>query len=314
MCVWFCRAGVLVHGTVFEGMLMKFVCTRVGKRRRRVCLLVLVLAVVLPAAGLAAYCLFRADPPPPEPPVVPAPRPAPAPPEPPVAAEILDGRVLPAQSPHLTRLPDEFANKPTFVHRDAVEDLLALIRAAKADGITLTVVSGFRSYWHQQSIWNKKWQNVGDAPDDAARLALVLRFSAVPALSRHHWGTDVDFNSVDDAYWQGAEGRAVSAWLRANARRYGFCQVYDGRAQGRRAGGHEDEAWHWSHLPSAAPLHRQRSARLDEARYPDLHGSDILQGQGAMLRPFVDSLAPECTSAKPISTQNQSSSAVSPPS
>lgn len=270
-------------------------------RRRMTVAVVFLMVLLMAALGLGLWLRGGTensrDAVPPAAPSVPVPPPAPKPrpAEAPIPAEILDGRILPSQSTHLVRLPDALANKATFVHRDALEDLNALMAAAQRDNIPLKVVSGFRSYWHQKNIWDKKWQQYArEIPDETARVEKLTQFSAVPGVSRHHWGTDVDFNSVETAYWHSAEGQKVWQWLRQNAHRYGFCQVYDGRAQGQRSGGHEDEAWHWSHLPSAEPLHRQRSARLHEALYPDLAGHAVLQQKPELVRPFVDSLAPEC--------------------
>ncbi len=96
------------------------------------------------------------------------------------------------------------------------------------------------------------------AEASATRLDIILRFSAVPGASRHHWGTDVDFNSVANADWAPPSGGsatggrffALGQWLQANAGRVGFVQSY---AAGR-TGGHADEPWHWSYAPIALRL------------------------------------------------------------
>lgn len=100
----------------------------------------------------------------------------------------------------------------------------------------------------------------------ATRLNIILRFSAVPGASRHHWGTDVDFNSTTVADWEpaptggGRAGRfnALGTWLQANAARAGFVQAYTPG----RSGGHHEEAWHYSYAPIALRLR-------------ELHRSDV---------------------------------------
>src|ERR1043166_4934719 len=90
------------------------------------------------------------------------------------------------------------------LHRDAVDAFLALRAAAGAAGFALAILSGFRSFEQQLSIWNRKATGRlavldSDArPLDIARLSeaelvfSILRWSALPGASRHHWGTDLD--------------------------------------------------------------------------------------------------------------------------
>jgi len=75
---------------------------------------------------------------------------------------------------------------------------------AKEYGIAIQIVSGYRSFQRQLAIWNAKTN--GDLPvyDDNGRqvdikkmaiaevVQAICRFSAVPGLSRHHYGTDFD--------------------------------------------------------------------------------------------------------------------------
>lgn len=75
---------------------------------------------------------------------------------------------------------------------------------AKDQGIDLYVASGFRSFSRQASIWNAKAKGERDLIDDfGAKLDFnelsptqvlfsILRWSALPGFSRHHWGSDFD--------------------------------------------------------------------------------------------------------------------------
>jgi hypothetical protein len=111
-------------------------------------------------------------------------------------------------------------------------------------------LGGVRSRGVDRSAWF--------AEPSASRLAIILRFSAVPGASRHHWGTDVDFNSTTNADWGATTGRGgrpgrfhrLGVWLEQNAPRVGFVKAYTAG----RTGGHSEEAWHYSYAPIAVPL------------------------------------------------------------
>ena len=80
----------------------------------------------------------------------------------------------------------------------------ALRDDARAAGFDLRIVSAHRSFDRQLHIFNRKVRGELPVVDDADRpvdiaaldmdaaLAAVLRFSALPGASRHHWGTDMD--------------------------------------------------------------------------------------------------------------------------
>jgi hypothetical protein len=108
------------------------------------------------------------------------------------------------------------------------------------------------------------------AESSTRRLEIILRFSAIPGASRHHWGTDVDFNSTTNAHWAPSPGpgrragrfHALGLWLEQNAPRVGFFRTYTTG----RTGGHAPEAWHYSYEPIARPLRQafNRDVRLSQ--------------------------------------------------
>jgi hypothetical protein len=91
------------------------------------------------------------------------------------------------------------------------------------------------------------------------RLNTILQFSALPGASRHHWGTEVDFNSVNVADWRPPSGTLVNLgqWLQKNAPKLGFIQAYTAG----RSGGYNEEPWHYSYAPLSVGL-RQRYSKL----------------------------------------------------
>lgn len=81
--------------------------------------------------------------------------------------------------------------------------------AAAHEGFNLQAASSWRSFERQLAIWNGKWR--GERPlldannqpldalllDETERLHAILRWSALPGTSRHHWGTDLDIYDPD---------------------------------------------------------------------------------------------------------------------
>lgn len=102
--------------------------------------------------------------------------------------------------------------------------LAALRRAAtdaRADGVTFTVDSGWRSPAYQQELLEQAVSKYGSEKAAA-------RWVATPTTSLHVQGKAVDL---------GARG---AAWLSAHGAAYGLCQIY------------RNESWHYELRPAAA--------------------------------------------------------------
>jgi LAS superfamily LD-carboxypeptidase LdcB len=139
--------------------------------------------------------------------------------------------------------------------------------AAKA-GVALQIISATRNFEYQKGIWEKKWlREKYKGMTDLEKVADIMKYSSMPGTSRHHWGTDVDFNSVELSFWQSGPGQKMYNWLVANASTFGFYQTYTNKSSGRS--GYEEEKWHWSYLPLAKEMHRQY---LSHITYTDLKG------------------------------------------
>ncbi len=95
-------------------------------------------------------------------------------------------------------------NNTVKMHPRTAHAFALLRQDATAEGINLTIVSGFRSFERQCAIWNAKARGqlavVNDCDEEINMATLdekqqafaILRFSALPGTSRHHWGTDID--------------------------------------------------------------------------------------------------------------------------
>lgn len=101
-----------------------------------------------------------------------------------------------------------------FIHHMMLRDFLRLQKDATEDGFDLQIISAFRDYERQLKIWNAKASGQRQLIDDLERpldfaslspsqiVFSILRWSALPGCSRHHWGTDID---VYDGKTQRAE-------------------------------------------------------------------------------------------------------------
>lgn len=150
----------------------------------------------------------------------------------------------------------------------------ALRARAAAAGFDLRVASGFRSFERQLAIWNAKAAGERAVHDDANRpvdiLALgeterihaILRYSALPGASRHHWGTDLDIfdaaampagyalQLTPEEVAAGGMFGPLHAWLDeriAAGEAEEFFRPYD-----VDRGGVAVERWHLSYAPVAA--------------------------------------------------------------
>ncbi len=90
------------------------------------------------------------------------------------------------------------------LHRDVIAPVKQLQQQAHGMGFELAIASGYRDFERQLLIWNAKARGErpvldsdGQALDIATldpwqQVQAILRWSALPGASRHHWGTDID--------------------------------------------------------------------------------------------------------------------------
>lgn len=185
-------------------------------------------------------------------------------------------------------------------------------------GLSISLFSDNRTAAEQRSIWAGKRASAGAmaaergctlAPSGAARersiATCILKYNSMPGSSRHHWGSDVDINSAENSYWNGATGKKIKTWLDANAEKYGFCQPYAGKAAGLRKAGYNDEAWHWSYMPFAADMLTEYVARVSDKDIVAALGgaaSGLKEADVAALRirqDYVGTIAAKCLNWPP---------------
>jgi D-alanyl-D-alanine carboxypeptidase len=94
----------------------------------------------------------------------------------------------------------------------------ALQTAASADGMEITIVSGYRSYDYQAQVYAREMMERGEQ---------ALLYTTRPGHSEHQLGTAID------VAWSGlglgvrdVRNERLYAWLEENAHRYGFVISY----------------------------------------------------------------------------------------
>ena len=167
---------------------------------------------------------------------------------------------------HLVTLPDGHR-----LQDEVAQAFSALQGDAAQAGFELAIASSFRPFSRQLAIWNGKVSGARPVHDDEGRavamaqlsaeeqLHAVLRFSAIPGTSRHHWGTDLDVfdaAAVPPGYQLQLSPQEVApgglfdplhCWLDARmaaGESHGFYRPY---ASDR--GGVAPERWHLSYAP-----------------------------------------------------------------
>jgi D-alanyl-D-alanine dipeptidase len=100
--------------------------------------------------------------------------------------------------------------------------------AAKLNGHTLAITSGYRSLEHQDFLYQRAIKRHGSA-EAASKWVLP------PEKSNHPWGLAIDINYGVG----GTKGKKAAAWLEKNGHKYGLCRRY------------KNEWWHFE--PIVAP-------------------------------------------------------------
>jgi len=189
----------------------------------------------------------------------------------------LEQRVLGLTEDNLVLFP----GTKIFVHAQVLAALQELTSEALKQGFRLKIISGFRGFDRQLTLFNEKakgTRTILDAKGEKVSLEglskpklleAILRWSALPGTSRHHWGTDfdvVDAHAIPDGYQVQLIDKEVDEdgmfgpmheWLDENLTEFGFFRPYD-----IDRGGVYPERWHISYYPKANVFQKAHSPGL----------------------------------------------------
>jgi len=173
-----------------------------------------------------------------------------------------------------------------MLHPLVVDPLRQLAAEAQSKNFCLRVASSYRNFERQLFIWNSKanglravLDNNGEPLDfttltDREKVFAILRWSALPGASRHHWGTDLDIYdasridvnyslqlTLEETQDDGPFAEFyqwLSAELITNAR--GFYRPYFNTYNNND--GVASEPWHLSYAPVANTYAAQMSEEI----------------------------------------------------
>ena len=209
-----------------------------------------------------------------------------------VSKDYLLGKFNPAQHRDFASVGKPFADKPSMMLRkEAFEAFKKMWESANRAGISLKIISSTRNFDQQKTIWEGKWSRFAkDAPEPKDRALKILEYSSMPGSSRHHWGTDIDLNDLNNASFEpGGKYEKVYEWLQSHAHEFGFCQPY---TAGRLHGYHE-EKWHWSYTPLSKPFLAQYKTNVLDTDIQGFLGSN-LAGEIGAIRHYVLGINQNC--------------------
>lgn len=129
-------------------------------------------------------------------------------------------------------LPSSYA--PGDLLPEVYEAFYELQAAARSDGLSIYISSGYRSYDLQNSLYSRYCDRDGQAAAD--------RYSARPGHSEHQTGLAMDVNEISDAFI----GTPEALWLQDHAHEYGFIIRY--MKDKEDITGYKYEPWHLRYL------------------------------------------------------------------
>ncbi len=215
----------------------------------------------------------------------------------------LMGKFDPAKRKDFAVVPAQYTITPNkiYLRKETLEAYLEMRDAALLDQIDLKIASATRNFDYQKMLWNNKWTGVTfvDGKDlsknirnGSERFEKILEYSAAPATSRHHWGTDIDLNAAIPEYFNAGKGKEEYDWLVKNASSFGFCQTYNLKDSSRPVG-YNEEKWHWSYTPLSRYLTQKYKKLINNEDIKGFLGDEYAVEKN-LINNYVLSINSEC--------------------
>ena len=178
----------------------------------------------------------------------------------------------------------ELFGKGINLRQEAHDAFLEMKKAAYIAGIELKIVSSYRSFERQRTIFERKFiNNTDEGMKPLAAIDKIIEYSTIPGTSRHHWGTDIDvvdgYRNVEgdvlvpEKFGAGGPFEDFKRWMDEHSETYGFYLVYTDEPKRR---GFKYEPWHYSYAPLSIPMLEQfRSKNITSLlQQEDFYGSE----------------------------------------
>jgi D-alanyl-D-alanine carboxypeptidase len=216
-----------------------------------------------------------------------------------VNKDYLLGKFDPGTHSQFIRLNDQHTQgsaRGAFLRKETYAAFIAMSDSARKDGVELIIISATRNFDSQKRIWENKWEgrtmvegkNLTTIKDKKERARLILLYSSMPSTSRHHWGTDMDLNALENSFFESGDGLKIYQWLTTHAEKYGFCQPYTSKSGGRS--GYEEEKWHWSYLPLSGQFLQEYTRNVTYKDIKGFAGSEVATSLD-VIRNYVNGVA-----------------------
>lgn len=224
-----------------------------------------------------------------------------------VTPDYLMGKFEPNNHPDFSEIPIEYADRPgQFIRTEVLMAFIKMYKKASADGVKLQIRSATRNFNDQKRIWENKWTGktiledkvnaATDIADDLMRAKKILEYSSMPGTSRHHWGTDMDFNSFSNEWFEKGEGLKLYTWMLTNAGDYGFCQPYTKMGIDRKSG-YFEEKWHWTYMPLSKKYTDMAKKWIKNEMISGFLGAETAT-KVDMVNNYILSISPACLQIK----------------
>ena len=137
----------------------------------------------------------------------------------------------------------------TTLRKEAADSMVTMFEAAKADGVTLVLGSGFRDQAYQTNLYNMYVAQSGQEYADS--------ISSRPGYSEHQTGLAADIKAPDDGTFLDETfiNTPQGQWLYNNAYRFGWILRYpEGKED---ITGYDYEPWHYRYvgIETATAMH-----------------------------------------------------------
>lgn len=194
------------------------------------------------------------------------------------------GRLDPSSHQDFVLIEQQYTSKSgIYMREEAYASFEQMYSAAKEQGISLEIISATRNFNYQKGIWERKWQRPKYMGwEEIDKVKDIMKYSAMPGTSRHHWGTDIDLNALENEYFESGQGKIIYEWLTTNAADFGFAQTYTSKESGRT--GYNEEKWHWSYMPLSRQFLGQYREQVSYDQIRDFSGA----GHAAEIRAIED--------------------------
>ncbi|UER67744.1 M15 family metallopeptidase [Borrelia sp. BU AG58] len=132
----------------------------------------------------------------------------------------------------------DIGKKGLQLRKILIDDLISFVKKARENGLTIKIVSAYRTEEYQRFLFEHNVQNYG--------LKIAEKQSAVPNHSQHQLGTAIDFIKIDDNLLDTKPGK----WIYENSLKYGFSLSYPKGYE--KETGYKSEPWHYMYIGKQA--------------------------------------------------------------